>query len=139
MLRTFLLSFVVLSSSVHAKGPYWSFIQTNTPNNNHWQSSCATCSNEEETFYFEHVGGSFSTYPSTYIKVFKNCRGLSTNLDKMLLRALKNSREESLRRLNCAVKGLDVDLLTYKIQGKTLIELAEAIENRTIIEYINNL
>lgn len=138
MLKVIVSLCILTTSIAFAYGPVRIYPGSSKPSTHRYAYPTNYNSNIER-FYGQNMGGSFSSLPEDYIHTLTYCRGLSTNLDKMMSRTIYNTRKEILRRLDCANKGLAVDLATYKLDNRTLFEIAQNANNEIILEYLKNL
>jgi hypothetical protein len=95
--------------------------------------------NEDTTFGANIASGFSMTYPKSYIHILSHCFGLSTNLQKLVLRGLQIEDKNTKRRLRCYVTGLSKSLEDFSYDGKTSMEIAEESNNQTAIDYMLSL
>ena len=94
---------------------------------------------EETTFGARAVSGFSMTYPISYIHILSHCFGLTTNLEKLVLRGLRQEDKKTKRRLSCYTEGLGKKLRDFTYDGNTAMEIAEQYNNHTAIDYILSL
>jgi len=93
----------------------------------------------DSTFGANAASGFTMTYPASYIHILSHCFGLTTNLEKLVLRGLTIQDKNTKRRLNCYVVGLGKSIEDFVHEGKTAMEIAEESNNHTAIDYMLNL
>jgi len=133
LLLTFLLSLKAFGAGYY----YVNSTKTTKP----FMRAAVPATSTDETFYGESMtpSGFSMVYSESYIRVMKHCFKLSTNVEKMMKRALTIENKETIKRLNCYTKGLGKDLLTYDSNGQSALEIAEENKNQVAIDYIQQL
>ena len=141
MLRTQLISILMAFSANTFAYYYYPTNSTNTEPPK-MRMACPNCNNtEKETFYGQSMGltGFSMNIPESYVTVMKYCYGLSTNVNKMMNRALTLDDHLTKKRLDCYTRGLGQDIESFELNGLTALEVATVNKNQTAITYLNSL
>ena len=93
----------------------------------------------DSTFGANAASGFTMTYPASYIHILSHCFGLTTNLEKLVLRGLTIQDKNTKRRLNCYVTGLGKSLEEFTYKENTAMEIAEQYNNQAAIDFMLSL
>lgn len=134
-----LISFLVVSNS-HAYYYYLYPKKSESKTSTNYRYAYPVPKTSEETTFGARAASGFSmTYPESYIHILSHCFGLTTNLEKLVLRGLKQEDKKTKRRLSCYTVGLGKKLRDFTHNGKTAMEIAEESNNHTAIDYMLSL
>lgn len=131
---------LLLSLNAFATG-YYHVAPVRSESIHQMRVACPNNCEAKETFYGSSMmpSGFSMVYSADYIRVVSKCFGLSTNAEKMMIRALEAENDKTLKRLKCYTQGLQRDLLKYNKDGMSAIEIAHKYKNKAAIQFLQAL